>query len=123
MIKCVCVAEARPVRSAAEAQRELEAREAARSRVKLIWRALAAMVSGLLTLVIQLSSALHLLVLAPPCGCCKSVSAQGHGHETLLLRHISEHVCTAAHVVAVISHKFIRCTDDRRCIALLDAKR
>ena len=40
-------AEARPMRSAAEVQKELEAREEARSRVKLIWRALAAMVSGI----------------------------------------------------------------------------
>ena len=35
------------MRSAAEVQKELEAREEARSRVKLIWRALAGMVSGI----------------------------------------------------------------------------
>ena len=46
VVTCCCAAEARPARSAAEVQQELKAREEARRRVKKIWGALAAMVSG-----------------------------------------------------------------------------
>ena len=42
----MCTAEVRPQRSAADVRRELDAREEARNNVKLIWRALAAMASG-----------------------------------------------------------------------------
>ena len=41
-------AEARLQKSAADARRELEAREEARNNVKLVWRALAALASGLI---------------------------------------------------------------------------
>ena len=63
-------AEARPMRSAAEVQKELEAREEARSRVKLIWRALAAMVSGIAIGTLLISDCLCWLL---PCfGLCVS---------------------------------------------------
>lgn len=44
------------MRSAAEVQRELQQREEARNNVKLIWRALAAMVSGISPLLSPVSS-------------------------------------------------------------------